>query len=510
MFKLLSAHLRIVIAMLFMVVLFAAIQVGAASAASGITTAQPVFNDIYVNSNAYTMNAYNIDGFTYYKLRALAHSANILVWYDDESDTVYIDTTKPYNQPYTSDESDNFSADQNESESAIPADSKININGKLIEMESYLINNYIYFKLRDFTENTNIKIYYNKITKSIFLNSDNHKFYEQNYALLNSGSLWNEVTYSQANSLFYNQNSMVFVYYDSGEYDSRILIPTYRESVQNSNVKVFALDKNSSANLSGSEDFFVYNYSSENDIRFPIIYLVNNSTVEIFEDIRTPYDINNFFQNLSNSLPVSKENSGSSDSADPINNSASGPSLILTPMETDDTANAINTATPVPTVTPTPIPEAVPTLVPLSMLQPVNYEPLPSSTIQFINEVLFLINAVREREDLNPLILDERLTNAAMYKCVDIGKHREFSHTSKTYGESHLLMDIYRIPYASWGENIAAGQRTPVEVMTAFMESPKHRDNIMQSAYTHIGLGYLEDQYFGALWAQEFISKPRS
>ena len=95
-----------------------------------------------------------------------------------------------------------------------------------------------------------------------------------------------------------------------------------------------------------------------------------------------------------------------------------------------------------------------------------------------------------------------------MYKCQDISLTGVFSHKSPTYGESYVLMDIFKIRYAAWGENIAAGQRTPQEVVNAWMNSQGHRKNIMKSEYTHIGVGYLADQTFGTIWAQEFIKKP--
>ena len=38
------------------------------------------------------------------------------------------------------------------------------------------------------------------------------------------------------------------------------------------------------------------------------------------------------------------------------------------------------------------------------------------------------------------------------------------------------------------GENIAMGQRTPAEVMSAWMNSPGHKANILHSGYTKIGV----------------------
>ena len=46
------------------------------------------------------------------------------------------------------------------------------------------------------------------------------------------------------------------------------------------------------------------------------------------------------------------------------------------------------------------------------------------------------------------------------------------------------------IQYRTAGENIAKGQRTPEEVMNAWMNSDGHRKNILNASYTTIGVAY--------------------
>ncbi len=54
------------------------------------------------------------------------------------------------------------------------------------------------------------------------------------------------------------------------------------------------------------------------------------------------------------------------------------------------------------------------------------------------------------------------------------------------------------------GENIAMGQRTPQEVMNAWMNSKGHRENILNASFDTIGVGYYEENgvYY---WVQLFI-----
>jgi uncharacterized protein YkwD len=66
--------------------------------------------------------------------------------------------------------------------------------------------------------------------------------------------------------------------------------------------------------------------------------------------------------------------------------------------------------------------------------------------------------------------------------------------------------------YANWtwvGENIAAGYPTPEAVVSGWMSSPEHRDNILSPDYTEIGVGVANGSgQFGTCWAEEFGARP--
>jgi uncharacterized protein YkwD len=79
-----------------------------------------------------------------------------------------------------------------------------------------------------------------------------------------------------------------------------------------------------------------------------------------------------------------------------------------------------------------------------------------------------------------------------------------FTHTSPTYGSPFELRRWFGISYRTAGENIAKGYRTAETVVNGWMNSPGHRANILNSTYTHIGVGYVSK---GNYWTQMFISK---
>ncbi|MCM3734799.1 CAP domain-containing protein [Bacillus cytotoxicus] len=122
----------------------------------------------------------------------------------------------------------------------------------------------------------------------------------------------------------------------------------------------------------------------------------------------------------------------------------------------------------------------------------------------FEQKVVDLTNAERSKQGLPALKVDNVLSKVARVKSEDMQKNHYFDHTSPTYGSPFDMMKQFGISYKSAGENIAQGQRTPEEVVQAWMNSAGHRANILNSGYTHIGVGYVES---GNYWTQEFISK---
>jgi uncharacterized YkwD family protein/spore coat assembly protein SafA len=125
----------------------------------------------------------------------------------------------------------------------------------------------------------------------------------------------------------------------------------------------------------------------------------------------------------------------------------------------------------------------------------------PVSSSTFAGQVFTIVNQERANAGLNPLTNDGSLSAMAMDKARDMYTNHYFDHTSPTYGSPFNMMTSYGIQYSYAGENIAMGQRTPQEVMTAWMNSPGHRQNILSPNYTKIGVAYYNGE-----WVQEFIA----
>ncbi|MYL54736.1 sporulation protein [Pontibacillus yanchengensis] len=133
-----------------------------------------------------------------------------------------------------------------------------------------------------------------------------------------------------------------------------------------------------------------------------------------------------------------------------------------------------------------------------------NTEQQASTLSQYEQKVVELTNEERTAQGLEPLKIDKQLSDVAEKKSEDMAQNNYFSHNSPTYGSPFDMMNQFGVDYRTAGENIAKGQPTPQEVVDAWMNSEGHRKNIMNSDFTHIGVGFVED---GNLWTQQFIGK---
>ena len=160
-------------------------------------------------------------------------------------------------------------------------------------------------------------------------------------------------------------------------------------------------------------------------------------------------------------------------------------------------------ATPTPrTVTPRTTTPAPRTTAPAPSQQPSTQAPVGIS--QMAQQVIDLTNNERKKNGLAPLKADTSLSKVAQTKSNDMETKHYFSHTSPTYGSPFDMMRDFGVTYKSAGENIAMGQTTAQQVVTAWMNSEGHRKNILSASYTNIGVGFTSK---GNYWSQMFIGK---
>lgn len=123
------------------------------------------------------------------------------------------------------------------------------------------------------------------------------------------------------------------------------------------------------------------------------------------------------------------------------------------------------------------------------------------SASSYANAVLNLVNKYRKQNGLASVKLDSALSGAASTRAKEIIS--SFSHTRPNGSSCFTVLSENGISYNGAGENIAYGQSSPDEVMTAWMNSAGHRANILNASFTHLGVGVYESG--GTLyWTQLF------
>lgn len=108
-----------------------------------------------------------------------------------------------------------------------------------------------------------------------------------------------------------------------------------------------------------------------------------------------------------------------------------------------------------------------------------------------------LSNKIREVKEIAPLTWNEKLAKAARQKAQDLSDNNYFSHTSPAGKNFSRWISEANYDYQIIGENLAAGFTTNREVMKAWMDSPSHKENIMNTKYREVGVAVLEGELNG-------------
>ncbi len=129
--------------------------------------------------------------------------------------------------------------------------------------------------------------------------------------------------------------------------------------------------------------------------------------------------------------------------------------------------------------------------------------PEDNTNLSYVEQVVALVNAERAKEGLSPLTVNTQVQSAAQIRAVEC--EQSFSHTRPNGSNFATALKEQNVSYRRAGENIAWGQRSPKEVVKAWMNSAGHRANIMNPNFTQIGVGYYQNARGVNYWSQLFI-----
>lgn len=120
-------------------------------------------------------------------------------------------------------------------------------------------------------------------------------------------------------------------------------------------------------------------------------------------------------------------------------------------------------------------------------------------------QVFQITNRVRQKSGLRPLVLNNQLIAAARFHSQDMARMRIMGHQGSNGSQVTHRARRFGYPFSFVGENVAAGQRTPKEVMTSWINSPGHYRNLLLPDYSEIGVGYISCRSgYKTYWTQVF------
>lgn len=112
--------------------------------------------------------------------------------------------------------------------------------------------------------------------------------------------------------------------------------------------------------------------------------------------------------------------------------------------------------------------------------------------------LLSLTNQIRSQNQLNELRMDSRLSKAAEEKLSDMFEKNYWAHFApdgSTTPWYFIKKEGYEYTYA--GENLAKGFTDSDEIVSAWMNSPSHKENMLSDKYQDVGFAVGEGDLTG-------------
>lgn len=105
-----------------------------------------------------------------------------------------------------------------------------------------------------------------------------------------------------------------------------------------------------------------------------------------------------------------------------------------------------------------------------------------------VDEVVRATNETRASSGLKPLAYNEKLADAARRKAANMFSENYWSHNSPSGKSPWTWFKDAGYSYVFAGENLAKDFGDTNRMMSAWMASPTHKENIINSKYTEIGI----------------------
>lgn len=134
-------------------------------------------------------------------------------------------------------------------------------------------------------------------------------------------------------------------------------------------------------------------------------------------------------------------------------------------------------------------------LIAMAFFVGVVHSPVGTNVLAFATEIspqklLESTNASRRENGAEPLELNNQLRFAAQAKAEHMAQNNYWSHTTPDGQQPWVFIDETQYSYVKAGENLAYGFLTSEQTINGWMNSPSHRDNMLDTSFQHVGFGF--------------------
>jgi hypothetical protein len=113
------------------------------------------------------------------------------------------------------------------------------------------------------------------------------------------------------------------------------------------------------------------------------------------------------------------------------------------------------------------------------------------------SQLLVETNSVRADENLAPLAANDKLATAALDKAQDMLSEGYWAHDAPDGTPPWQWFEQAGYYYVDAGENLARGFDTTKGIVTAWLNSPSHRENVLNANYTEVGFAAVNGEMEG-------------
>ncbi|MDQ0340308.1 uncharacterized protein YkwD [Caldalkalibacillus uzonensis] len=110
-------------------------------------------------------------------------------------------------------------------------------------------------------------------------------------------------------------------------------------------------------------------------------------------------------------------------------------------------------------------------------------------------QIFDMVNVTRTMIKLTPFDWHDGVADVARRHSQDMLENNYFDHYSPHYGDLGERLQRGGVTFAKAGENIAWNYVDAADVHHGWLNSPGHRQNIVEPAFTHLGVGVVDKYY---------------